>query len=449
MNTRPETLRARTAHFALATCLAMSCAITGAAQDLTHKAPPQTKPIALIGGSIHTVDGPVIAAGTVWFEDGVIRGIGTDPAAAAVPPTAERIDVGGLHVYPGLISAFTKVGLEEIGSVRATADHDEVGDMTPEVRAAVAVNPDSTVIPVTRSNGVLTVGVVPSGGLIPGRASVMELAGWTWEDMSLLPECAVLLQWPAMPRRGGDEQDEAEKRATEQRQSIDEAFALAAAYAARRDTQPSEPTDTRHEALVPALRGEQPVWIRADGLEQIQSAISWAAGRGLEVVLIGGRDAPLCVDLLAEHAVKVIVTGTHRLPSRRDEAFDAPFRLPQKLEEAGLEWCLTTGGSFYNERNLPYHAATAVAYGLPRDTALRSITLAAAECLGVADQLGSITVGKRATLFVTDGDPLEITTSTRIAFVSGRRIDLSNKQTELAEKYRAKYRQLEKAGEGR
>ena len=193
---------------------------------------------------------------------------------------------------------------------------------------------------------------------------------------------------------------------------------------------------------MPAARGEQTVFIRADAIEQIETAVSWVRRAGLRAVLVGGRDADLCTELLLRNEIPVIVTGTHRMPRRRDSDHDEAFRLPALLHQAGVRWCLATRGRYYNERNLPYHAATAVAYGLPREVALRSITLSAAELLGVDDRIGSLEVGKAATLIVTDGDPLHIATAVQQAFVDGRAISLTNKQTELYDKYVEKYRQL-------
>ncbi|MCA8940915.1 MAG: amidohydrolase family protein [Planctomycetes bacterium] len=412
------------------------------AQDLTPKAPPQAGPIVIENAILHTIDAGVIANGTLWFEGGRIRGVGPVASELGIPPGAERVDGRGLHVYPGLIGANTRIGLEEIEAVRATRDFDEVGDATPEARAAVAVNPDSTVIPVTRANGVLSVGVIPSGGLVPGRAAVMQLAGWTWEEMAVDADCGIVVEWPSLSSRRGRDDEERVARALEQRATIDAAFRDARAYLEARSHDPALATDVRALALAPALRGEEPVLVRADNVEQIQSAVTWAVGLGLRVVILGGEDALLCRDLLRMHDVGIIVTGTHRLPKRRDAAVDEPFRLPAELDAAGLRWCLASNSPFYNERNLPYHAATAVAYGLDHDAALRAITLSAAELLGVADELGSLSVGKRATLLLTDGDPLEFTTEIRRAFVEGRAIDLGSKHTRLAEKYREKYRQL-------
>ncbi|MEC9373251.1 MAG: amidohydrolase family protein, partial [Planctomycetota bacterium] len=214
---------------------------------------------------------------------------------------------------------------------------------------------------------------------------------------------------------------------------------------AAKNADPSIPTDIRWEGLRPVLEKGAPLFIRAQELEQMQSAVTWAADRGFKCVIVGGRDAEQCIDLLKKHDVAVMVTGAHRMPRRRDSAYDEPFTLPAILEESGLRWCMATAGGGFStsaERNLPYHIATCVAYGLDPEVAIRSITLSAAEVLGVADRLGSIEPGKAATLIITDGNPLEIPTNVEVAFIDGRRIDLSNKQTDLNEKYLEKYRQL-------
>jgi imidazolonepropionase-like amidohydrolase len=417
-----------------------------AAQDLGVKAPPQAQAVVLEGGTIHPVSGPPIARGWLHFEGGVIRGLG-EGDAPALPDGAVHIDCTGQHVYPGLIGAVTSLGLIEIGQVAATIDERETGDFTPEVRAAVALNPDSTVIPVTRSNGVLSAGVFPDGNAVPGRVSVISLEGWTSEQMAVEPEAGMVVRWPSSREsrrrdRGRPGSESPREAAEKRRQAIADLFADARSYLAARAADPSIPMDIRFEAMRGALTGEKPVFVRADDVEQIESAVLWAQREKLHVVVVGGAEARLCLDLLRRLDVPVIVTGTHRLPSRRDSDYDEAYALPAQLEQAGIRWCLASGDSFYNERNLPYQAATAVAFGLSREAALRAITLSAAEILGVADRLGSLDPGKHATLFVTNGDPLEIPTHTELAFVQGRRIDLRNKQTELAEKYREKYRQL-------
>ena len=438
---------------ALAGLLALACAAglspAARAQDLTHKAPPQKGVLVLTNAQVHTVSRGVIEDGYVLIRDGRIEGVGPmrdlpAPATSAAPRA--EIDCAGLRVYPGLIAPSTTIGLAEVSSVRATLDTTEAGAMTPEVRACVAVNPDSWHFPVARSNGVLTFGVMPSGGSIPGRASVMTADGWTWRDMTVLDDAGLRIDWPNVrpisARWMNQSEEEQQKRSREAIEAIDEMFDRAQAYFAARDADPSTPVSVRFEAMSPALRGERPVIISAQELDQIRSAVSWAVGRGLRPVILGGRDAHLCADLLQRHDVGVIITGTLRMPRRSDSPYDEAFTLPAALEAAGVRWCLANNGGSSMERNLPYHAAMAVAYGLDHDAALRAITLSAAELLGVGDELGSVEPGKRATLIVTDGDPMEVATAVRRAFIDGREIDLSNKQTDLAEKYREKYRQL-------
>lgn len=418
------------------------------AQDLGIPAPAQTGPILIRNATIHPVSGPSIDNGFVLMIDGKIAQVGrAGDAVSATSKPPETIDASGKHVYPGLINPTTLIGLLEIGAIRATLDHTEVGPVKPEVRAAVSVNPDSTQIPVTRSNGVLTVGVMPEGGSITGRASVLRMDGWTWEGLTVADDAGLVINWPNVnPIRSRWMQQSDEEQMENMRKSlrvIDDAFNAAQAYVAAREADPSLPISTRWESMRPTLEGKKPIFIRAQEAEQIRSAVSWAVESGFKPIIVGGRDATRCVDLLKRHDVGVIITGVHRLPSREDSAYDEPFTLPAELQAAGVRWALGASSTGYgNDRNLPYHAATAVAYGLDHASALRSITLSAAELLGVADTLGSLDNGKAATLIITTGDPMEITTRVERAFIDGREIDLSNKQTHLADKYRERYRQM-------
>jgi len=418
------------------------------AQDLTVTAPPQRAPVAIVNATVHTLSGATHDPGYVVFDRGRIVDVG--PVDDARSGKGRVIDADGLHVWPGLIGAHTRLGLTEISAVRAMRDYDEVGSMTPEIRAAVSVNPDSTLIPVARSNGVLAAGVFPSGGRIPGRASVIQLEGWTWEDMTLDDAAGLVLDWPrARPVTAWwmtRSEEEQRKEIREARAQIDEFFAAAKAYVEAKAADPSHPTDLRFEAMrdvLPGAEPQAPVFISANDVDQITAAVTWAAEEGLTPVIVGGRDAPLAADLLRKHDVPVMLVGTHRFPKRADAPYDDAFTLPKRVHDAGLRWCLASGESAAHERSLPYNAATAVAYGLDHDDAMRAITLWAAETLGVGDRIGSLEPGKDATLIVTTGSPLDVRTELRHAFIQGREIDLSNKQTELNEKYREKYRQLD------
>ncbi|MGB3969104.1 MAG: amidohydrolase family protein [Planctomycetota bacterium] len=440
--------------FVVAKALLPLFALPLAGQDLLPKGTPQPGPVVLQNAVLHTITGGTIAAGTLWFDGGVIRGV--LPAGERPPlpagATPRVIDLQGKHVFPGLIAGATALGLVEIGMVRQSVDTDELGELSPEALAIVAVNPDSAVIPVTRANGVLSTVAFPIGGLLPGRASAFQLDGWTNADLTVRADVGPVVAWPAQPgggergrrgpRPGGPPATEAGDATKKARQRIDDAFAAARAWLTAKQAEPALPVDIRHQALAAALRREVPVFVLADDLEQIESAVAWCQERNLRGVIVGGRDAAACAGMLKAAAVPVVVTGVHKLPRRDDSAYDEPFTLPRRLFDLGVQFCIASGGEASNERNLPYHAATAAAFGLDRERALAAITHDAAVIFGIADRLGSLRVGKDATLFVADGHPFELATKIERAFVQGREVDLRSKHTELAKKYRERYRQL-------
>lgn len=406
----------------------------------------QSRPIVIHSATVHTVSGETIENdGFVVFNAGVITEIGKGEPPRVLD--AELVNASGLHVYPGLILTQTTIGLSETLSVPVTIDTTELGRFTPEVRAAVAVNPDSDLIPVARANGILTALVSPGGGLVSGRSSVMRLDGWTWESMTINAQAGMVVNWPRSDppraRRGGPGAEEAEAPDMGRDiEAIEQFFDDAAAYIKARETDESVTTDLRFEAMRPVLAGHMPMIVSASTLGQIESAVAFAARRNLKLVIRGGNEADRAAALLKKHNVPVIITGIHRLPDRRHDAYDRPFTLPLALHEAGVKFAIAAGGEPAHERNLNHQAATAAAYGLPKDAALKAVTLWAAEIIGVGDRLGSLDAGKMATLIITDGDPLEITTNTLTAFIDGRRIDLTTRHTELHGKYREKFRQL-------
>jgi imidazolonepropionase-like amidohydrolase len=410
---------------ALAATALASITTSTIAQDLAPSAPPQDHPIFLVGATAHTVSGETIHNAVVSMNEGKIWIVGE---ADQIMPTlslsqdSEIIDLSGMHIYPGLIDSVTNLGLEETSAVRATLDHNEVGDMTPEVRAFVAVNPDSTVIPVARTNGVLSVGVFPTGGAIPGRASILSTDGWTTEDLALVRDAGLII---SLSDNNTDDLNEIFDQAESYRHAHDKA-------------------DQRLEAISTVLEGDNqnPVFMRANSFDQITNSINWALARNLDPIIVGGRESYLCTDLLASTNTPVIIGGTYQFPKRTDSPYDASYTLPQTLENAGVQWSLTMSSRFGHERNLPDAAAIAVAHGLSPQAALHGITLGAAQILGVDHLIGSIEKGKHATLIVTDGDILETTTVVQAAYIQGRSIDLGNKQTELRDTYREKYRQL-------
>lgn len=404
---------------------------------------PQERPVAIVGATIHPVSGAPFGNGTIVFAGGRITALG--PAAGtAVPADAERVDGTGRHVYPGLIDPFTTLGLTEIGSVRATVDSREIGPINPNARPQVAFHPESELLPVTRSNGVLVVGAAPSGGLLPGQVAAMTLDGWTWEDMTLRAPVGMVVEWPPMlVVRGEGPPEERQREAREKRlRALHQAFDDARAYRVAKAAAGADlPVDERWEAMLPVLDRRIPLFVVAEEVLQIEAAVAFAEAESLRLVIVGGYDAPAAAGLLARHDVPVVVSAIQRLPRRRGDPYDAAFTVPARLAAAGVRFCIANGGT-WNERNLPYAAATAAAFGLSGDQALSSITLDAARILGIADRVGSLEPGKDATLILTDGDPLEEPTHVERAWIGGRGIDLDDRQKDLNAKYREKYRRL-------
>jgi imidazolonepropionase-like amidohydrolase len=360
--------------------------------------------------------------------------------------SVQRIDCTGKRVYPGLFNANGEIGLVEIDAVRATRDQSETGSINPNVRAEVGVNPDSELIPVARSNGVLLSVTAPAGGLLSGSSAVLQLDGWTWEDMTLKGSIGMNVVWPRMaPARAWwmrDTERQQNQKRDEALKQISQTIADARAYLLSKKSNPEADFDARWEAMIPLLEGKIPLIVEANAQMQIESAVAFAAKEKLKRGIVGGYDAVLCADLLKKYDVPVIIDGVQRMPTRRGDDYDAAFTLPARLKDAGIRFCIAADRGASLVRNLPYHAATAAAFGLSEDDAIKSITLWPAQILGVADRVGSIEPGKDATLIVCDGDILETPTHVERAFIQGRQIDLSNKQTKLWDKYREKYRRL-------
>ena len=409
-------------------------------------APNQKHPILIQGGTIHTISHSILENADILFVDGKITSVGHN---LDIPAEVEIIDASGQHVFPGLISAGSTLGLQEIGAVRATRDYAEVGAVNPNVRANVSYNPDSELIPITRSNGILLALSVPRSGLISGTSSLMMLDGWTWEDATLMHPVGLHLFWPSMnipkPKPGKQKEKKDKDSRLKSIQKIDDLIQESRAYAQLKATgSPSFKHDLRLEGMLPVLTGDIPMFIHANEVQQIEAAVYWAERQSVKMVLVGGKDSWRVTQLLKDREIPVIYTQTHSTPMRRFEQYDQAFITPSQLYAAGIKFCISNSESPFQTphiRNLPYHAAKAASYGLSWKEALRSITLSPAEILGVEDQVGSLEAGKDATLFIADGDILDVRTQVNMAFIFGRRVDLSDRHKTLYSKYRNKYKQ--------
>lgn len=441
-------------------CLA---SVLSYAQDLGIKAPPQDHTVLITHATIHTMTGRTINDGGLVFDASGITNIldaGMMPSFAPGTKVLE-IDASGKHIYPGLISSYSQLGLTEIGAVRATHDHAEVGSFLPEVKAATAINPDSTILPVTRSNGILIAAVFPDAslnlfgdgdptGLIPGRASVIRMDGWTTEDMTITPDAGVIVNYP-LPRPitawwMSQKENTQKNKISRTLDMLETFYNNAIAYNNAQASGAHQPADLRYQAMAASLPGagesQTPTFFIASDLDQITGALTFANRHHLRPVIVGGRDADRCLTQLKEANASVILQSSYRMPKRDDSPYDELFTLPAKLKQTGIPYAIASAEETPHERSLPYAAAMAVAYGLPADDALAALTITPATIFNIDNRYGSIEVGKSATIIITDGNPLDVRSHVELAFIDSRAIDLANKQTKLAAKYREKYTQL-------
>jgi imidazolonepropionase-like amidohydrolase len=436
MTTTHDTSIARVLSCAFTLATAVAALVAPAPRALhaqvTIPAAQQSGPVALRGATIHTVTNGVIENGTIVFEDGVITAVGTD---VPIPEGAETIDVSGKHIYPGLVDAYSTVGISEIGAVDVTNDLRELGDFNPNALPAVAVNPESRHIGTSRSNGVLVTLTTPAGGLIPGLSSAMNLDGWTWELMTLERAAALNVNWP------NPDDDDEDDGYDEQVQRIRDFFADARAYRDAQAADASSLHDSRFEAMAPALNGEMPVVVAADDVRQIQDAMRWAEAEGVRLVIRGGADAIHVADHLAEREIPVILTSTMDAPGRSWEPYDEAYSRAARLHERGVRVAVSGGSSAAYTNRLPYEAGVAVAFGMSEDEALKTVTLYPAQFMGIDDRVGSLEEGKDATLLITTGTPLDYLSDIEQAYIEGRAIDMNDIHRAFFEKYMERLRQ--------
>lgn len=396
-------------------------------------------PVAIVGATVHTLEGPVIDRGVVVFANGRITAVGGPDTT--IPADAERIDATGKHLWPSLIHLGTVLGLHEIDSVAGSVDDTETGDINADADTAVAINAASTHIPVARSGGISHALVVPAGGLVSGTTTFIRTEGWTWEEMTALRKNALAVRWPQPPPPQyqvflGPPKSPAERRkqTDDLVKQLDQLLDDAEAYDRARKgagTASRVRFDPQLDALVPVVRGERPLWATAREKYSIEAVVNWAVKRGIRVVISDGRDAYLAADLLASHHVPVVLTDISKEPSRTDVPYDVQYAMPARLEKAGVLFAIAspsrTGGSA-NARHMRDFAGIAAAYGLDREAAYRAITLNPAKILGLDSILGSIKPGKSASLVLTNGDLLEESTAVEQVWIDGTKPSMDDVQ---------------------
>ncbi|WP_093672721.1 amidohydrolase family protein [Tenacibaculum sp. MAR_2009_124] len=405
-------------------------------------APKQTIDYSIEGATAHIGNGTIIENSLIMFSNGKISFVGS--ANSRIARIGTVINANGKHIYPGFIAANTTLGLAEIDAVRATRDYDEVGSMLPHIRSIIAYNTESRIVESMRPNGVLIAQVTPRGGTISGTSSVVRLDAWNWEDAIVKVDDAIHVNWPnnfSRGRwwRGEDPGLKPNKEYAKNCKKISEFFTNGKNYL----TESTKNINLPYEALKDVFNGTKKVFIHVNGQNRITDAINLFESLGIKkVVIVGGHEAENVANLLKLHNIPVVLERAHRLPSSEDEDYDRPYRSAKILSDAGILVGLGMNGEMerMNTRNLPFYAGTYAAHGLGTEKAVQLITLNNAKILGIDNFTGTLEVGKDATLFISNGDALDMRGNVLIsAFIQGRKLSLETHQTKLWKRYSKKY----------
>ncbi len=402
----------------------------------------QSRSMLILGATAHLGTGDVLEDCAVGFRDGKIDYVGRSFQVNR-QKYDDIVDATGQHLYPGFIVTNTTLGLQEIGAVRATQDQYEVGTFRPNVRSVIAFNTDSEIPPTVRTNGVLMGQITPRGGVVSGSSGVVHFDGWNWEDVAMVMVDGIHLNWPSTHHRHrSDGKVDIQRRKTydQQKHEIERFFGEAQAYAA---APRGSVTDVRHEGMRGLFDGSLCLYVHTNDARAITEAVHFKRDLGIErMAIVGGYDAYLVADLLRENDVAVMLQSVHSLPRFADDDVDLPFKLPKLLMDEGLTVALQVDKRMteMNSRNLPFYAGTARAYGLTEEQAIQALTRNPARILGIDDQVGTLERGKVATMFLSEGDALDMrTNSLTHAWIEGRDIDLDNRQRQLYRKFQTKY----------
>ncbi len=418
------------------------------AQETVYPTPFYKGNTYIKNGMVHVGNGTVLENATIQITNGKIVKIATN---LAIPTSDVKVfDATGKHVYPGLILPTSDLGLKEIANgVRASNDYNELGDLNPNVRSIVAYNTDSKFLNVIRANGILLAGITPDGGTIMGSSSVVQLDAWNWEDAAYKMENGIHITMPTFLSRltgraalfaqffGGPPPVDPTKKSLEKVEEVKAFFRQAKAYL--QETNHTN-INLKFEAVQGLFTKKQKLFVHADQVKQMLVAIDFIKEFGFDVVIVGASESFQIADLLKQNNIAVILNQEHSLPSTEDDDVDQPFKTPAALQKAGVLFALNDNDDNTRYRNLSYNAGTSAAYGLSKEEALTAITLSAAKILGIDDKTGSLEVGKDANIIITEGDILDMKSSTIThAFIQGRNISLDNKQKQLFERFKYKY----------
>ncbi len=410
--------------------------------------PKQTKDIAIVGATAHIGNGKVIENSIIIIKAGKLLTVADAGIVKINITNMETINAKGKHVYPGFIVPNTTLGLVEIDAVRATDDDAEIGTYKPHIRSLIAYNSESKVVESMRPNGVLIGQITPRGGTISGTSSIVQFDAWNWEDAAIKVDDGIHVNWPnSFSRgrwwRGEDPGLKPNENYSKQINELQDYLDQSKAY----NNGDKKITNLPFEALKGIFDGSKKLYVNVDDEKGITDAINFKNKNGIKhMVIVGGYSAFKVADLLKQNNIPVLVQRLHKTPSNEDDDYDLPYKLAKLLTDKGVTVALESSGSMerMNARNLPFLAGTAVAHGVTKEQALQMITLNTAKILGIDDQYGSLEEGKSATLFISEGDALDMRTNVLThAFIDGRNVSLESHQTKLWKRYSNKFKNQE------
>ncbi len=396
------------------------------------------KIIAIKDVAVIPVVGQDISEGTIIIKNGLIEEIGRD---LPIPENAKIYDSRGLRAYPGMIDSACYLGLYEIGSLQATIDNREVGDINPQVMAVEALRPESMHIPVSRSNGITTALIVPTDGLVAGQSGLIRLSGRTPEEMVIKESVAMHIELPGMGRSRRRESVQAQQPASKKIMELKELFHEIRMYqkqknAAKKDVSLVLPEfDERLEFMLPVINGNLPVMISVHSEQDICDAIQFVKEENIKAIFFGVSQGWKVADKIKESGIPVIFGSLYAMPPKWEDGYDSLYRNPMILQKAGVLFAFSSQSASL-AKDLPYHAAKAAAFGLDKREALKGVTIYPAQIFGIDDKVGSLEKGKIANIVLADGDILEMRTHIKHVFIEGVETDLSSVYTELLEKYK-------------
>lgn len=402
-------------------------------------APAQSGAITIQGATAHIGNGTVIENSVIVFENGKITAIG----GAGTATQGRVINATGKHVYPGFIAPAKSLGLVEVNQVRASNDQDEIGEFIPNVRSLIAYNAESKVVESMRPNGILLGQATPKGGRISGTSSIVQFDAWNWEDAAVKVDDGIHMNWPGSFSRGrwwlGEPRGwKPNKDYSKDLEEIRTYLRNAKAYGSAGNAVKNE----AFMAMQGVFDGSKNLYINTQGEKEMIDAVTLLKEEGVrDIVIVGGYEAYKIIPFLKQHNIPVLVRQTHSLPQRADDDYDLPYKLPKLLVDGGLLVGLQNANmSNFQTRNLPFYAGQLVGQGMDKETALQLITGNTAKILGIDDAYGTLETGKSATLFISEGDALDMRTNILThAFIDGRELSLETHQTELWKRYMEKY----------